>query len=103
MKNAGAVSVMSLSLRLTVSSTDDVWYGICGVIEPVTCGVQVAGENVNLEDGVDTEEKSVEFCDESESSAGVLIPVGYWSPISPSVSLSCWVKSRVDHVPKGGI
>ena len=37
----------------------------------------MAGENANLEDGVEMEEKSEEVrCDSSESATGELLPVG---------------------------
>ena len=43
---------------------------------PSSCGVQVAGEKVNLEDGVDMYKKSVEvLCDSSESAIGEVLPI----------------------------
>ena len=43
---------------------------------PSSCGVQVAGENMNLVDGVDMSKKSVEvLCDSSESAIGEVLPI----------------------------
>ena len=49
------------------------FWGMGGVTVSISCGVQVAGENVNIED---SEEISVWLsCDSSEISTGVLLLV----------------------------
>ena len=70
--------------------------GTGGVTEFVSCGVQVAGENVNREEGVDTDEKSVEVSyDSSESAMGEVLVGNRWrSLMSCSVSLSSWLWVR---------
>ena len=68
-------------------------------MDSISCGVQVAGENVNLDEGVDVEEISVELCDSSESAIGETSPVGgmWWSLMSCSVLADSWLWTNVNH------
>ena len=60
----GMLSVISSMSKLTLVWKYGNREGIGAVMWPSSCGVQVAGENVNLVDGVDTSKKSVEvICD----------------------------------------
>jgi hypothetical protein len=97
----GTVSVISLlsSSRLALGFM----IGVCrigGVTDSISCGVQMAGENVNLEDGVDSEERSAEVsCDASDSAIGEVLPVDIrrWSLISCSVLANGWLWASENH------